>query len=100
MWNIVLNNPVSVVLCSILRLCALFTFEKGKIKISNVSLMYCHCHFVLSAKRFFCIEIFNWDLEKVSAARRCPLRTVRNIKVSFYETNPFLKSVRYRGCPL
>ena len=31
----------------------LFTFEKGKIKTSNVSLLYCHCHFVLSAKRGF-----------------------------------------------
>ena len=30
-----------------------FTSEKGKIKISNVSLLYCHCHFVLSAKRGF-----------------------------------------------
>ena len=25
-------------------ICFFFTFEKGKIKISNVSLLYCHCH--------------------------------------------------------
>ena len=69
--------------CSTQRLYALFTFEKGKIKISNVSLLYCHCHYVLSAKReVFCIEIFNWDLEKVSVVSRCSLRTVRYIEVS------------------
>ena len=28
-------------------------FKNGKIKISNVSLLYCHCHFALSAKEVF-----------------------------------------------
>ena len=51
---------------------------------------------------FFCIEIFNWDLEKMSVV---PPRPVRYIEVSLmrilYETNPFMKkvsagSVRYR----
>ena len=32
-----------------------FPFEKGKIKISNVALPYCDCHFVLSAKRGFSV---------------------------------------------
>ena len=36
-----------------------FTFEKGKIKISNVSLLYCHCHFVLCAKRGFSVKNFS-----------------------------------------
>ena len=60
-------------------LSTLFTFEKGMIKISNVSLLYCHCHFVLSTKRGFSSY---WDPEKVSVVRRCPLRTVRCIEVS------------------
>ena len=64
-----------------MRLYALFTFEKGKIKVSNLSLLYCHCHSVLSAKRSSSTEIFNWDLEKVSVVR-CSLRTVRYIEVS------------------
>ena len=48
-------------------------------RISSVlSLQSC----TVRSKRFFCIEIFSWDLEKVSVARRCPLRTVRYINVS------------------
>ena len=70
----------------------LFTLEKGKIKISNVSVLYCR-PFVLSVKkRFFCIEIFNWNL-KVSVVRRCPLRTVRYIEIS-------LEVSSGRRCPL
>ena len=53
MWNIAGNNLVSVVQCSMLRLYALFTFEKGKIKISSASLLYCHGPLVLSAKKGF-----------------------------------------------
>ena len=37
----------------------LFTFEKGKIKISNVFLLYCHCHFVLSAETGFSVQKFS-----------------------------------------
>ena len=37
---------------------ALFTFGREKIKISNVSLLYCLCHFVLSAKRGFLYRTF------------------------------------------
>ena len=37
----------------------LFTFEEGKIKISDVLLLYCHCHFVLSANRGFSVEKFS-----------------------------------------
>ena len=36
---------------------SLFTFEKGKKKISDVS--YCHCHFVLSATRGFSVYKFS-----------------------------------------
>ena len=57
-----------------------FAFEKGNVKTSNVSLLY--CHLVLSAKRGLCIEIFNWDMEKVSVVKRCPLRTVPYTEVS------------------
>ena len=46
---------MSVVQCSIRRLYALFIFEKGKIKISSESLLYCHGPFVLSAKRGFSV---------------------------------------------
>ena len=43
---------------SILRLYALFTFEKGKIKISNVSLLNCH-HFVPFAKTGLSVQKFS-----------------------------------------
>ena len=75
---------MSVVLCSILRLYALFTFEKGKI---NKFLMYFHCIVIVilncPLKEVFCIEIFDWDLEKVSVVRRCLLGTVRYIDKGF-----------------
>ena len=44
-----------------------FTFEKGRIKISNVTLLYCHCHFLLSAKRGFSVWKF------LIGTRKCPL---------------------------
>ena len=46
---------------------ALFTIEKGKIKISTVSLLFCHCHFVLSAKRGCLYRSFQLG------PRKCPL---------------------------
>ena len=77
------KSCVSSIMFFFLKLYALFTFEEGKIKISNVSLLYCHCYFVLSlSKRFFCIEIFSWDLQKVSVVRSSPLRTVCYLEVS------------------
>ena len=36
----------------------LFTFEEGKIKISDVSLLYCHYHFVLATKGDFLYRSF------------------------------------------
>ena len=41
-------------------------------------------------KRFFCMEIFNWDLGKVSVVRRCPLRTVRYIADQGCQISPLL----------
>ena len=53
--------------------------DKDFLCISTVlSLSFC----TIRQKRFFCIEIFNWDLEEVSVVRRCPLRTFRYIDVS------------------
>ena len=59
---------MSVVQCSILRLYAPFTLEKGKIKISNVTLLYCYCPFVLSAKRGFSVQKF-----LIGTQKKCPL---------------------------
>ena len=57
-----------------------FTFEEGMIRISNVSLLYCHCHFVLPLKQVFLYR--NLQPMKVSVVRRCPLRTVIYIEFS------------------
>ena len=43
-----------------------------------LSLSFC----TVRQKRFSCVEVFSWDLEKVSVVSRCPLRTVRYIEVS------------------
>ena len=53
------------------------TFEKGnysggKVKITNVSLLYCHCYFALSAESFFFLYR-NFQL----GTRKCPLLGVR-----------------------
>ena len=98
----------SVMFCSE-TICS-FYFWKRKDKdfyyISTVlSLSFC----TVRQNRFFCIGIFNWDLEKVSIVRRCLLRTVYCMGVSLQGLymrpirswkNCPLEGVRYRGCPL
>ena len=95
---------MSVVQHSILRLYAVFTFGKEKRNISNVSLLYCQLSFcTVHQKRFFCIEILNWDLKSVRrkvSAKNCPLRR-GFLVVIVYETKRFLKKVCTRSrCPL
>ena len=57
--------------------------------------MYCHCHFVLSAKEVFLCSNYQLGHTKVFIVRRGPLRTVCYIEVSpfiikiLYETDPF-----------
>ena len=68
--------------CSV-SMCSVFTIAKGKIRISNVSLL-----FVLDILDCPLKEVFLWrNLQlgprKVSVVRRCPLRAVRYIEVSF-----------------
>ena len=52
-------------------------------------------------KRFFCIELFNWDLEEVFVVRTCQLRTVRYIEdfliKILYETSLFLRKCLLEG---
>ena len=71
------KNLLSVVWCSVLGLYT-FTFEKGKIKISYVSLLYCYHHFLLSAKRGFSVKKFQLGPRKgvhwqEVSAKNCPL---------------------------
>ena len=42
--------------------------KKGRIKISDLPLLYCYCHFVLSAKRGFSVQKFS-----VGIWKKCPL---------------------------
>ena len=44
----------------------LFTIEKGKIKISNVSQLYCHCHLYCPLKEVFLYRNFQLEPRKVS----------------------------------
>ena len=47
--------------------------------------MYLYCIVVILCcplREVFCFEIFSWDLEKVSAVKRYPMKTVRYIEVS------------------
>ena len=84
-----------------------FTFEKGKKKTSNLSLLCCYCHVVLSAKKGFEILCRNFQLRprksvcfKEVSAKNCPLHRGFLIRI-LYETYPFLKKVSAgRRCPL
>ena len=60
----------------------LLLLKKERKKISNVSLLYCHCHLVLSAKGSFPYRNFQLAPRKMSVVRKCPLRTVHYIEVS------------------
>ena len=73
--------------------------------ISSVSLLYCQCHFVLSAKKVFLYRNFQLGPRKSVrcqevSAKNCPL--YRGFLISIlYEANRFLKRVfAGRRCPL